>query len=112
MDAGSGATGSHPDDRDRVVAVDQETNRTGRPFVAEYRFLKADGTYLWIHDESTLVRRPDGSGFWQGFMLDITERKEAEDRLAETEERFRLLVERARLSDLRRRRSTRRRADR
>lgn len=85
----------HPDDRDRVLAVDQETNRTGTPYVAEYRFLKADGTYLWIHDESTLVRRPDGSGFWQGFMLDITERKEAESRLAETEHRYRLLVERS-----------------
>ena len=85
----------HPDDRDRVFAVDQETNRTGSPYVAEYRFLKADGTYLWIHDESTLVRRPDGSGFRQGFMLDITERKEAENRLAETEQRYRLLVERS-----------------
>jgi PAS domain S-box-containing protein len=85
----------HPDDRERVVAIDQETNRTGSPFFAEYRFLKADGAYLWIHDESTLVRRPDGSGFWQGFMHDITERKEAEHRLAETEQRYRLLVERS-----------------
>ncbi|HET9248900.1 MAG TPA: PAS domain-containing protein [Actinomycetota bacterium] len=85
----------HPEDRERVMEIDRDTNRSGMPYVAEYRFLKADGTYLWIHDESTLVLRPDGSGFWQGFMLDITERKEAENRLAETEERYRLLVERS-----------------
>ena len=85
----------HPDDREQVLAIDAESNRTQSPYVSEYRFLKADGTYVWIHDEATLVLRPDDSGFWQGFLLDITERKEAENRLAETEERYRLLVERS-----------------
>jgi PAS domain S-box-containing protein len=85
----------HPDDRERVLAIDAESNRTQTPYVSDYRFLRADGTYVWIHDEATLVQRPDESGFWQGFLLDITERKEAENRLAETEERYRLLVERS-----------------
>jgi PAS domain S-box-containing protein len=83
----------HPGDRDRVLALDEETNRTHRAYTAEYRFRHADGSYRWIHDEATLVERADG-GFWQGFLLDITERKRAETALGEAEERYRLLVER------------------
>ena len=64
----------HPEDRDRVLALDAETNRTREPFVAEYRFRKADGTFVWIHDEATLVERPNGEAYWQGFLLDITPR--------------------------------------
>jgi PAS domain S-box-containing protein len=72
----------HPEDRERVLALDAETNRTHEPYVAEYRFRKADGSYVWVHDEARLVVRPDGAGSWQGFFLDITERKEAEDKVA------------------------------
>ena len=72
----------HPEDRERVLALDAETNRTHEPYVAEYRFRKADGSYVWIHDEARLVVRPGGAGSWQGFFLDITERKEAEDKVA------------------------------
>jgi PAS domain S-box-containing protein len=71
----------HPQDRARVLAIDDETNRTHEPYVAEYRFRRADGSYVWIHDEATLMVRPDGTGFWQGFFLDISERKEVEDKL-------------------------------
>ncbi len=88
----------HPEDRDRVLALDQRTNRSREPFVAEYRFRKADGSYVWIHDEATLLQPPDGEAFWQGFLLDITLRKDAESALAETEERYRLLVERSPVS--------------
>src|SRR5262245_24571151 len=72
----------HPEDRERVLALDAETNRTQEPYVAEYRFRRADGSYVWIHDEARLVVRPGGAGSWQGFFLDITERKEAEDKVA------------------------------
>ena len=74
----------HPDDRERVLAVDAETNRTHEPYVAEYRFRRADGSYVWIHDEARLMVRPDGTGFWQGFFLDITEGKETEAALERT----------------------------
>jgi PAS domain S-box-containing protein len=88
----------HPEDRERVLTLDAETNRTHEPFVAEYRFRRANGTYVWIHDEAKLVERPGGEAFWQGFLLDITLRKDAESALAETEERYRLLVERSPVS--------------
>lgn len=71
----------HPDDRDRVLDRDSRTDETGEPFAMEYRFQRADGSYAWIQDEARLVERADGQRFWQGFLLDVTERKEAEARL-------------------------------
>ena len=72
----------HPDDRPRVQEADVETDRTGEPFDLEYRFRRADGEYVWIHDQATMVRDADGRpGFWQGFMLDVTGRKLAEEQL-------------------------------
>jgi PAS domain S-box-containing protein len=71
----------HPEDRERVLEIDEQTNRTHEPYVAEYRFRRADGSYVWIHDEARLLVGPDGTGSWQGFLLDITERKETEAKL-------------------------------
>ena len=42
------------------------------PFVADYRFRRADGEYVWVHDEAVLVPSTDGDAFWQGFLFDIT----------------------------------------
>lgn len=85
----------HPDDRDRVLAMHEQTNLSQEPFKTEYRFLTADGRVLWIHDEASLVVDSEGEPVcWQGFMIDVTELKEAEGRLQETEQRYRSLVER------------------
>ncbi len=82
----------HPDDRARVMEIDARTNATGEPYSAEYRFRRADGSYVWVHDQASLIG-DEGSRFWQGFLLDITERKEAETALQEAEERYRTLIE-------------------
>ena len=83
----------HPDDRDGALRRDAEADRTHESYAGEYRFLTADGRWLWVHDEASFVAEPDGEGFWQGFMLDITDRKEAEDQLREAELKFRTIVE-------------------
>lgn len=84
----------HPDDRIATVRADERTSETLEPYAGEYRFRAKDGRWVWIHDEATFVRDdPAHEGFWQGFMLDITERKEAEERLREAELKFRTIVE-------------------
>jgi PAS domain S-box-containing protein len=83
----------HPDDREHVLEIDGETNQTLEPYTHEYRLRHRDGHWVWIHDEASFVPGPGDGGFWQGFMLDITERREAEEQLREAELKFRTIVE-------------------
>jgi PAS domain S-box-containing protein len=84
----------HPEDRERVLAEDERTNRTGEPFVAEYRQFARDGRVVWVRDEAVLVRDEAGTPlYWQGVLLDTTERKRAEEAVKENEKRFRQLFD-------------------
>ncbi|MGE5225262.1 MAG: PAS domain-containing protein [Planctomycetaceae bacterium] len=71
----------HPDDRRLVEDADVKSDARRDRYVSEYRFRCADGGWMWVHDEAVFVPSADGEGFWQGFIFDITERKEAEDKL-------------------------------
>jgi PAS domain S-box-containing protein len=72
----------HPEDRDRVLLANDESNRNAERYVDEYRIITKDGRTAWIRDEAAPVRGPDGTLlYWRGVMLDITERKEAEEKL-------------------------------
>jgi PAS domain S-box-containing protein len=71
----------HPDDRDRVIAMAAEAERRGA-FSAEYRMLARDGAVVWIQEESVRIDERDGTPrYWQGVMLDVTARNEAEREL-------------------------------
>ena len=84
----------HPDDLPAVLRINARANRSGEPYVAEYRFRRPDDTYIWLHDEAVRVFGEDGEPlFWQGVLFDITERTRAEEQLREAEERFRTIVE-------------------
>ena len=70
----------HPEDRGRVLAQNERTNLTGDPFKAEYRLVARDGRVVWVRDEAILMRDERGRAqYWQGVMVDITERKVAEE---------------------------------
>ena len=86
----------HPEDRVEAERVLDQARLEGRPGSAEYRMVAKDGRVVWIRESSVLIRDEAGNPeFWQGVLLDITERKEAEQQLRETESRFRVLVEQA-----------------
>jgi len=86
----------HPEDRARVAEISRIADRDGTTYLAEYRIVRPDGEIRWIHDESTYYDLDDEGRpqLAQGVMFDITDRKEAEDRAAAAEERYRTLVER------------------
>ena len=86
----------HPHDRDRVLAAVEASEATGETFDEEYRYLAKDGRIVWVHDRATLIARTaDGSpAQFQGVLLDITERRAAEQQAAEAEARFREVIER------------------
>jgi diguanylate cyclase (GGDEF)-like protein/PAS domain S-box-containing protein len=70
----------HPEDRERVLAAHQRTHATREPLFIEYRLRTRDGRYLWVQDEACVVR--DGHQYvLQGYLLDITARKDAEEQL-------------------------------
>ncbi len=85
--------GLHPEDRAAaeagVRALFDEEHLTH-----EFRFRHRDGTYHWIRDEQRLLRDAAGApGEIVGSWSDITERKRAELKLAESEEQFRAVFD-------------------
>jgi PAS domain S-box-containing protein len=87
----------HPDDRKAVLAEFDRCRSSGEPFVAEYRLLDRDGQTLWFHDEAAIVAPVGDNRAWllQGVMLDITDRKRAEEALRAAEANYRSIVENA-----------------
>jgi diguanylate cyclase (GGDEF)-like protein/PAS domain S-box-containing protein len=76
----------HPDDRKRLQAEDERTLTPGEVYTTEYRTVHRDGHTVWVRNEAVVVAdEADGSRYWQGFMLNITERKRAEEALRRSE---------------------------
>ena len=84
----------HPEDRERVLAASERADVTGEPFQQEYRLGREDGTWRWVRDEAVMVSRGASEPqTWHGVLSDIVERKLAEERLRDAEQRYRTLVE-------------------
>jgi two-component system, sensor histidine kinase and response regulator len=84
----------HPDDRERLQAEDDQTYEPGELVVTEYRVLHRDGRTLCVHNESLIIEdETSGTRYWQGFMLDITERKRAEEEIRTLNETLEQRVE-------------------
>jgi diguanylate cyclase (GGDEF)-like protein/PAS domain S-box-containing protein len=72
----------HPDDREPVLAAHAATHVTGEPLHMDYRLISRDGRTIWVHDEARVIAEPEGGGqVLQGYLLDITARREAEELL-------------------------------
>jgi PAS domain S-box-containing protein/putative nucleotidyltransferase with HDIG domain len=85
-----------PEDRKQVLREYTRTFINGEPFRMEYRLVTHEGDIVWVRDEAELVREESGQPlFWRGIMLNITERKQAELALEESETKYRNVVERA-----------------
>ena len=73
----------HPEDRDRAMATYLEGRASGEPFTFEYRLVARDGRVLWFSDSAVVIQDEAGeTAFVQGVMLDITQRKDAEEQIA------------------------------
>jgi PAS domain S-box-containing protein len=84
----------HPEDRPRVLAEVAHSHATAAPLSTEYRLFAKDGRVLWLRDEAWLVRDLNGQPiFLQGVMLDITERRRAEEELHHYHDHLEKLVQ-------------------
>ncbi len=77
----------HPEDLQRVIEEVGRYSNTGVVgFEQEYRIVTRSGETRWVYDYSSVVRDPnDEITYYDGFLLDITARKEAEQALAVSE---------------------------
>jgi PAS domain S-box-containing protein len=69
-----------------VVAAINEPG--GRGTQTQYRIRHANGEWRWLDDQVTFLRHPDGSVRVQSYVIDITERKRAEERTAAAAKRI------------------------
>jgi len=83
----------HPDDRVAVAAELERVMAAGQSFAMTYRMCTRTGQVIWIRDSGIEVPGEDGHPYWQAFLFDVTEQEEAKQALADTEQRFRTLVE-------------------
>ena len=85
----------HPDDAAAVAAAENVHFATGEPLRQTFRMRDRDGRELWVLDEATLVRLPDGVLQSHGVLMDISAQKEAEAAARASEEQQRRIIDSA-----------------
>jgi len=72
----------HPEDRETVRAGWQDATQLHRPSFADYRFVRPDGTIVWVMGQAVPEVNSEGQVVgYVGTITDITERKQIEDEI-------------------------------
>jgi len=71
----------HPEDRAAYQQAVAQSSQTMQPFRHAWRIITPAGQVKWIQANSRPERRPNGELVWHGIVMDITDRKQAEQKL-------------------------------
>lgn len=94
LNSGTNAATLYVDSKERKSILNRmKTN--GYVDGAEVRFKRRDGECIWISVRARAVKGKSGETVYEGFLMDITDKKAATNALQESEKRFRMLVEQA-----------------
>ena len=81
---------THPDDWQESVARLTGLAADGIPFIVEKRYVRPDGSLVWVSNNVALTRDREGKPHtFLAVVQDITERKKSETSLRESEARYR-----------------------
>ena len=84
----------YPEDRDRVFQEVREAISQKKSYTVEYRIIRADGTIAWVKDKGKgIFDRNDKFQWLDGIIFDITERKQSEAALQQSETQLRLITD-------------------
>jgi diguanylate cyclase (GGDEF)-like protein/PAS domain S-box-containing protein len=79
-DRESWVRGIHPEDRERVLAELARSREKGESFSCEYRTVTREGRVTWWRDDGRFLSDGDGRAqFLRGLVMDVTERKQADE---------------------------------
>jgi len=76
----------HPDDRDAAVRFCMDATARRKDHQFEYRMIAADGRIVWMRDFVTVTVLESGQVLLRGVIVEITERKRAEDEVRKEKE--------------------------
>lgn len=82
----------HPDDREAAIAL-RDSTYAGKPALGTLRWRRPDGSYLWVQASLRPVTEPDGRSGAVGMVRDVSEQVLAQQALADSEQRYRILAE-------------------
>ncbi|HEX4773375.1 MAG TPA: PAS domain-containing protein [Bryobacteraceae bacterium] len=84
----------HAEDADRVLALYQGAIETGQDLDVEYRMLRVDGVFRWVHCRALPHRDAEGHLMrWYMLLTDIEDLKQAEETARANELKFRLTID-------------------
>jgi PAS domain S-box-containing protein len=74
----------HPEDIDKVIKGYDNWRKSGArgTYRELFRIKRKDGNYIWLEDHMFYVKKPDGKSYVLGVMIDITEQKNIEEKMA------------------------------
>ena len=83
----------HPDDREEAVHFCMSATKECKDHNFEYRALTAEGGIIWVRDVVSVVSENGAATGLRGILIDITEKKNSEAALRESEQRFKDIAE-------------------
>ena len=79
----------HPEDRELVWKAVADARESRKPYIAEFRIVRADGTVRWVTARGKFDYAKNGdAGRMLGMAVDITDRRQVEQELRASEDRL------------------------